>query len=228
MMPRDHTSSPYVPPSRTESAAGGRHSLWLWAVLACGLALSFAADGSVMAAVEPLHDSQFTHVVRHSIRWLGIGYVQILFLVLLMVAGALLRNRATAAGAWTLLAFAISGIAANILKVLVHRPRPWVALPPPETWWGYVRIHEFQSFPSGESTTTFAVAVALAAWYRRLAVPLILVAVVVAAARVVVGNHFPSDVWAGAMLGIGVGRAVAGLAGRRGTRPEVRGGDRGA
>lgn len=191
-------------------------AVWVWLALLAGLGAAFLVDSSVMALLKPLRDSELTHLLHHTVRMLGVGYVQAVVLLLLVLGGwAMRRPRALAAGGWALLALAASGALANILKVLVHRPRPWVTLPPPDSWLGYVRVHEFQSFPSGESTTTFAVAVSLSAWFPKLRVPLMTVAVAVAAARVVVGNHFPSDVWAGAMLGVAVGQWVAHTARRR-------------
>jgi undecaprenyl-diphosphatase len=177
-------------------------------------------DGPVMSLVQPLRDSSLSHVLLHTVRWLGIGYVQAGVLLLVIALGAVLRHRAAAAGAWALLALAVSGLAANVLKVLIHRPRPWVSVPPPESWAGYLRLHQLQSFPSGEATTSFAIAFVLGSEFATLRAPLLLAACAVAAARVVVGNHYPSDVWGGAMLGMAVAQWLSHLArsrARRGT-----------
>jgi len=58
----------------------------------------------------------------------------------------------------------------------------------------------YASFPSGHSTTVFATAVAFAALFPRARRVLIALAVAVAATRVLLGAHFPSDVLAGAMV----------------------------
>jgi membrane-associated phospholipid phosphatase len=207
-----------TPPAAGESVARARRALGLWLGAACGLALAFAADGPAMAPLRPLHDSSLSHLLRHTVRWLGIGYAQGVVLLLVIGAAAIWRHRAAVAGAWALLALAVSGLAADVVKVLVHRPRPWASLPPPESWVGYLRMHELQSFPSGESTTSFAIAMVLGDAFPRLRIPLMLAASVVAAARVLVGDHFPSDVWAGAMLGIAVGQWTTRLARRRAGR----------
>jgi len=207
--------------TRAKNAARPHRARYLWLALACGLALSFALDGAVMAVLKPLRDTELAHLLRHSIRWLGVGYIQALALLLLISIGAILGHRAKSAGTWALLAFALAGATAAILKVVIHRPRPWVELPPPAAWMGYAHLHEYQSFPSGESTTSFAIAVALGAWFPWLRLPLVVVAVAVAAARVVVGNHFPSDAWAGAMLGIAAGQWVTRLAAARSRQGEV-------
>jgi membrane-associated phospholipid phosphatase len=200
------------------STSSGRRQLVLWAALAIALALAFRIDDRVMEAVAPLQGSSLAEFLGSTVRWLGIGYAQVAVLLLLIVVGALFRLRALPAGAWGLLSFAASGVAVTILKVLIHRPRPWSEASP-ANWSEYLRNSDFHSFPSGESTTTFAVAAVLAWWYPAWRVPLFIVAAVVAVARVLVGSHHPSDVVAGALLGI----AVAQLLTRRAEKKRRRG-----
>jgi membrane-associated phospholipid phosphatase len=61
--------------------------------------------------------------------------------------------------------------------------------------------------PSGHSTTAFAAAVALGALWPRARPLLWLYAVVIAASRVIIYAHYPSDVIAGACLG-GLGAII--------------------
>ena len=63
-----------------------------------------------------------------------------------------------------------------------------------------------KSLPSGHATVAFAYATA-AVLLTRVAAPLIVVAFFVGLARVVLGVHYPSDVAAGAVVGILVGLA---------------------
>ncbi|MFB3883412.1 MAG: phosphatase PAP2 family protein [Armatimonadota bacterium] len=179
------------------------------------LVLGFLADGPVTASARPLHHSRLAEGINHSIRLLGTGYVQPVVALLLIAVGAVASQRLKRAGAWTLLAFAVSGAAVNVLKVLVHRPRPWTTEPPPATWVGYLRDSQYQAFPSAETATTFAVAMMIAAWYPSLRLPLVVIAVLVGVARVVVGSHHPSDVIAAAMLGIAVAQALVWVARRK-------------
>jgi undecaprenyl-diphosphatase len=188
--------------------------LILWAALAIALALAFLIDGLVMDAVAPLRGSSLSESLGHTVRWLGIGYAQVAALLLLIVVGALFHLRALPAGAWALLSFAASGVAVTILKVLIHRPRPWSEASP-AGWSEYLHSSDFHSFPSGESTTTFAIAVMLGWWYPTLRVPLVTIAAVVAVARVLVGSHHPSDVVAGALLGAAVAQLLIGSAERK-------------
>jgi undecaprenyl-diphosphatase len=64
------------------------------------------------------------------------------------------------------------------------------------------------SFPSGHATTAFALATLLALWYPRWAIGFLGLAVGVGFTRVLLGVHFPSDVLAGAALGMGAALIV--------------------
>jgi undecaprenyl-diphosphatase len=192
--------------------------VWLWLLLGCLLAIAFACDGVAIAAVRPLHNSRLHDVLDHSIRWLGNGKFQIP--ALLLTAGLSiaftrqLRNAVARAAAWALLAFAVSGAISGILKVAVARPRPWVEPAYAASWQDHFR-GGYQSFPSGDSTTAFAIALTLGSFFPALRVPLLIAACAVAAGRVIVGVHHPSDVVAGAMLGTAVAQAVSRSATKR-------------
>lgn len=95
---------------------------------------------------------------------------------------------------------ALSGIAVFLLlKRISHRRRPcelephcWASILPPDQF----------SFPSGHTITAFAVAVSLGSFYPDFLVALLLVALSIAASRIILGMHFLSDVLAGSVIGI--------------------------
>lgn len=82
----------------------------------------------------------------------------------------------------------------------------------PHCWANIVTRDRF-SFPSGHSTTAFAVALSLGSFYPEILPLLLVLAANVAISRVVVGMHFLSDVLvgsgAGALLGYVAFRMIA-------------------
>jgi membrane-associated phospholipid phosphatase len=88
------------------------------------------------------------------------------------------------------------------IKLLVKRPRPVLKGLPP-----LGGAPSSLSFPSAHSTSSFAVATAMTRVDRRAAVAFI-PAAAVAAGRPYLGMHYPSDVLAGAALGILLGLIV--------------------
>jgi membrane-associated phospholipid phosphatase len=104
------------------------------------------------------------------------------------------------------------------LKVLTHRSRPVLYQPsiPPAA---AADVDNRRSLPSAHAALAFAAATTYLAIARRERLPhrtrnaiaLFGSAVAVAALRVAAGQHFPTDVAAGAALGAGVGWLTAGV-----------------
>ena len=101
--------------------------------------------------------------------------------------------------------------ASTAVARLVQRPRPCdgdVA--------SLIPCPDGGSFPSDQAAAAFAAASTLGWLAPPLRAPLFAGAATIAFARVVTGVHYPSDVVAGALLGLGTGR----LAQRHGSRRE--------
>ena len=79
----------------------------------------------------------------------------------------------------------------------------------------HVRMPTSTSFPSGHSAAGFAFANAVSAELPLLALPLRLLALLVAYSRVHTGVHYPSDAIAGGIVGGVIGQTVASRAFRR-------------
>jgi undecaprenyl-diphosphatase len=77
----------------------------------------------------------------------------------------------------------------------------------PHCWANIVTRDRF-SFPSGHSTTAFAVTLALGSFYPEIMPVLLVLAANVAISRVVVGMHFLSDVLVGSGTGALLGYAA--------------------
>jgi|SRR5215211_1729880 len=136
------------------------------------------------------------------LRWIALN-AQLLFVALL---GALYlargkwrslngRHAAVAAGFSALLALA----AAHLITDLWARPRPYAAHPADAHL--FVAPSHDPSFPSDHATAAFAIAVAILLRHRKGGIVALVLAVLVAVSRVVVGVHYPSDVLGGALLG---------------------------
>lgn len=107
---------------------------------------------------------------------------------------------------------------ARVLKPIVERPRPCavaslVRTPPPTE--GLAPCGSGASFPSSHAANTAAIAVVVQS------PPLMIVSVVVGVSRVVLGQHYPSDVLAGWGLGAAIGWVIRALAEGLGMRRDA-------
>ncbi len=137
--------------------------------------------------------------------WLGGGETLIFLSVALFLIGYLWKNDTwRLAGIDGVVAHAIAGIAVQIPKHVIGRPRPR---------WTHQQAFEFgpsfqvglDAFPSGHAAASFAVAAVLARYFPRGAWLWYGVALFVAMSRVIRGSHFLTDALAGAILGFIVG-----------------------
>ena len=94
----------------------------------------------------------------------------------------------------------------ELIKLVVRRPRPFEALanapgalPAPET---VVAHPSSYSFPSGDAALAMGAAVAFAYVTPKYRVPVLLLGISAALARVVVGVHYPLDVLGGMTVGV--------------------------
>jgi membrane-associated phospholipid phosphatase len=96
-----------------------------------------------------------------------------------------------------------SGLIAQIIKHLVGRARPKLI-----EEFGIFNLKglsfqaSFASLPSGHSVTAFSIAYLLTLYMPKYRIVFYLIATSVGISRVVLGSHYPSDVIAGAVLGI--------------------------
>ena len=140
--------------------------------------------------------------------YLGHGTVQVLFLAALYALGRLSnRTGPCLAAASGLVAYAISGVGVQVVKHLVGRPRPRLYVEGVRHF-GPSLQGGLDSFPSGHTSTSVALAVALSFHWPRGAPFFLGIAALVAASRLLGGSHFPTDVWGGVILGMAAGWAA--------------------
>lgn len=170
-------------------------------LVAAAVAVVVAAAGWLLEARVPVAvfqawgDSWVYQTLRSVVMPLGKSDLQIVVAVLVGALG--LRRRASAA----LVALLVTGLLVAVLKPAVGRPRP-------------TGPDELTSFPSGDTASAAAVATALVAPVPGLWPVAALAVGGVAVCRVVDGRHYPSDVAAGAGIGLLIGVWFAGAARR--------------
>ena len=109
-----------------------------------------------------------------------------------------------------------SGLLSQLVKHVVGRARPkLVDTLGPQHFDLFSLKAVLASFPSGHTTTIVAAAASLSFFMPRPAALLFALAAPVAASRLIVGAHYPSDVLGGVFLGLGSALAVARVFGRR-------------
>ena len=118
------------------------------------------------------------------------------------IHGTVHNNKQTQHNAYAMIgSLAIASVITQTLKLTIDRPRPYQT-------YDDVYPHTYidgESFPSGHTTIAFATATSLALEYKKwyITVPAYAWAAGVGYSRKYLGQHYPSDVIAGAVVGTG-------------------------
>lgn len=162
------------------------------------LLLFFAGKAASFVDLNPYHRTTLDAIFQW-ITFLGDGVFSVIVIVLF-----LLRRR-WAKATQVLAAFLLSGLLAQLLKRAFSMPRPKEFFAPGVYPYFIEKVtrHGFASFPSGHTTTIFALTTMLALFSsnQQHKVAYLLAAVVVGYSRIYLGNHFLEDVLAGSIIG---------------------------
>lgn len=147
--------------------------------------------------------------VSHAGNWIGDGRQLLIVSAILLAIGWMMpASRGLVTGVQSLWAHGFATVLVHTVKHLVGRPRPkfsasgeWSIAPS--------LASGFDSFPSGHTTATFALAIVLSRRFPLLAALFMGIAAFVALSRVLRGSHFPSDVFGGWVLGTVSGMVAA-------------------
>jgi undecaprenyl-diphosphatase len=115
---------------------------------------------------------------------------------LFVFLGPRIRRAAVAAG----LSAGLALLVAHFVAAAVGRNRPFVDHPNAHNFLGHAGD---PGFPSDHATAAFAIAFALVLRDRTIGIVAVALALVLSVGRVALGAHYPSDVFAGALLGLG-------------------------
>jgi membrane-associated phospholipid phosphatase len=198
---------------------GGPNPLWLWLPPALGL------FGILVIGASGTNQDLFLVLNRLS-RLTGDGvwaYLTLLgdTLVALVLLAPLVRQRPEMLKA-ILLAILFATLWVHILKPLIDHPRPLAVLAPEQVHVIGKVLYQ-NSFPSGHTTTAFALAgmFVLSRVRPWLAAAVLGLAMLAGVSRAVVGAHWPLDIlagafggWLSAVLGIRLSRSGAWRPGR--------------
>ena len=204
-------------PSHSRRAEAGRraarHVLWLSAGLGAAIIV-------LIYAIDVWEIGQMPKRGTPSLWWVRIltdfGKDEYVLAVLagLLIAVAIVSpalrgiQRSLLLGLGTRLQFifcavAVSNLVTEVLKYCVGRGRPFVGGEANAFHFSHFAGNpSYYSFPSGHATTAFALAFAVSVVWPRARVAMAVYAVVIAATRLVLLAHHPSDVVAGALVGI--------------------------
>src|SRR3990170_3879062 len=173
------------------------------------LVILLFTDNFIAGSVEYFR-FPFLNDLMSWLSYLGKGWIQALFCAFIIAIGLIIKKdeKIVNAGKKGIYAVAASGVLSQVIKHIIGRPRPKVLEAFGFTL-GPSIIPGFDSFPSGHATSSFAFAYTLSTFFPWMRYLLYGYALLVCISRIYVGAHFPSDVFAGILLGTWTGRIVA-------------------
>ncbi|HKN19647.1 MAG TPA: phosphatase PAP2 family protein [Dissulfurispiraceae bacterium] len=141
------------------------------------------------------------------INFIGNGTTLLVAAGLIFVIGKKFSAGLCYTGKALMLSFFAAGLSVQLLKHLIGRARPRITeslmIIGPSLKGGY------DSFPSGHSAVVFCFAFILEQQFPRYRVIFYCIAAIISVMRVVDLSHFPSDIAAGAVLGVIVGKVLS-------------------
>lgn len=175
---------------------------WCLFAVAAGWAIfaAFCLDASAQAWVAQRQDAGLRNFMRDVSRFGDWPEHVALGCVLLALAYWSRSKKWMRIAAAMIVACALAGAAARVVKVSAGRARPSVQTE--AAWNGPNLSARYNAFPSGHTaaSTAFFATLALACW--RLGAPFLIIPILIAFSRMYVAAHFLSDVVCAALIGL--------------------------
>jgi undecaprenyl-diphosphatase len=205
------------PPSHSRRAEAARnlarHTLWLVGFGAIAIVILMVALDAREIALMPPRGTAALWPVRILTDFGQSTYVLWLLAAILFVI-ALVSPRLHGMSRVMLVSFGtriqfvffavlVPVLGGEVIKYIVGRGRPFVGgKANPFNFAHFAGTEAYASFPSGHAITSVALAFAISVLWPRLRGVMIIYAVVIIASRLVLLAHHPSDVLAGALIGV--------------------------
>ncbi len=163
-----------------------------------GISLAIWSSKEIFFGLNSIHTLYLdTFFQNYTLLGDGVFSIAIFLILLLAERGALAMQVITA--------YLFSGILSQILKRAFHAPRPHAIISNAEYPWFVEGLTNtgMTSFPSGHTTSVFALATILAlnTTDKRFSLIYLVTAIITGYSRIYLGQHFLADVTAGALIG---------------------------
>jgi membrane-associated phospholipid phosphatase len=164
----------------------------------CGICLAVFSSIDLFFRLNTFH-TLYLDIFFQNYTLLGDGVFSIAIFLILLLANKIPLALQVITG------YLFSGIVSQIIKHLVHAPRPHAIID--NAAYPYfiegVTLSGMNSFPSGHTTSVFALAVLLAlnTTDKRISLIYLITAIITGYSRIYLGQHFLADVTTGALIG---------------------------
>jgi membrane-associated phospholipid phosphatase len=175
---------------------------WCLFAVAAGLAIlaAFCLDASAQVWIAEHQNTGLRNFMRGVSRFgdwpehIALGFI------LLALAYWRRSNKWMRIAAAMIIACALAGAAARVVKISTGRARPSVQTE--ASWNGPNLSARYNAFPSGHTAASTAFFATLALAYWRFGAPFLLIPMLIAFSRMYVAAHFLSDVVCAALIGV--------------------------
>lgn len=172
----------------------------------------FYLDRAVILWMRDFHGEKFNFYpflesIDRLISFIAHGATLIVIAFMLYVLGKFLNQRLHNTGRSLIIAFISVGIVVQLLKHLIGRARPRLTYE--TTFIGPSLRSGYDSFPSGHTAVAYCLAYILSQHFPKYRFIFYSFAIFTGLERIEGISHFPSDVLAGAVLGLIIGKILS-------------------